>query len=191
MKKVCLILMISLFSIGMVQAQDTSTPDTSSTCNPAELNWCFAGQPWGDGRCDDPDPNVTTYNYQQGFYQAAAFCGIIDSAPSATFFDEDGALSFSCTVRQSDDDKIDVTANWSRRVKNQSRVVFRFDVEVVGVNIVNGISPTVGSFDTSTSATRSYVFEDLPVELKSNAVAYIIDGFDNPITDRFTCTVRN
>jgi len=200
MSRMLLIVLFALLNLGLVQAQEStsevenSTPaqteDASNTCNPAELNWCFAGQPWGDGRCDSPDPAVTAYNYRQGFYQAAAACGVIDSAPSATFFDDDGAFSISCRAVQRGDDEIELSANWSRRIKNQSRLVFRFDVELASGDTNNGESPTVGSFDTSVSTTRTYDLIDQPIDLKS-ATAYLIDGFDNPITDVFNCAVEN
>lgn len=31
-------------------------------------NWCFEGQPWGDGRCNNEDPHVNEYNWRMGWY---------------------------------------------------------------------------------------------------------------------------
>lgn len=31
-------------------------------------NWCFEGQPWGDGRCNNEDPYVNEYNWRMGWY---------------------------------------------------------------------------------------------------------------------------
>jgi hypothetical protein len=62
----------------------TNTPVplvSGGTCNPNSANWCLPGQPWGDGRCDSDDPNITAYNYQLGWYNAAYACEVIDSFP--------------------------------------------------------------------------------------------------------------
>ena len=55
--------------------------DGGGTCNPDTVNWCLPGQPWGDGRCNSDDPNITSYNYQLGWYRSAYECGVIDTYP--------------------------------------------------------------------------------------------------------------
>ena len=39
------------------------------------LNWCNAGEPWGDGRC------TTDWDWNAGWYNAQLECGAIDSIP--------------------------------------------------------------------------------------------------------------
>lgn len=204
MYRILLIVMLALASIGLAYAQETETNTSapagaenfSSACNPAELNWCFAGQPWGDGRCNSSNPGVTAYNYQQGFLKAAEFCGIIGnndtSAPSVSFADDDGAFSFSCSARQVNDDEIRLSADWSRRVKNQANVVFRFDIDSDDFDEVKNFGETVGvgSFETGVVSNRVFGESFAPIELKS-ATAYLIDFRNTPISDPVTCSVSS
>lgn len=44
-------------------------------------NWCNAGERWGDGRCNDPDPNVANWFWTGGWYNAQLECGAIDEIP--------------------------------------------------------------------------------------------------------------
>lgn len=41
------------------------------TTPPQEDNWCFPGEPWGDGRCNNPDPSIHIYNWRTGWCAAA------------------------------------------------------------------------------------------------------------------------
>lgn len=70
MKKALLIctalLLVLVLSAGMGVAQDLSD------------NWCFEGQPWGDGRCNDPDPFVTDYMWLAGWCHAQVENGNLD-----------------------------------------------------------------------------------------------------------------
>jgi LysM repeat protein len=36
-------------------------------------NWCYPGGPWGDGRCDDPDPDVSQHLWECGYYFAQGY----------------------------------------------------------------------------------------------------------------------
>lgn len=197
-----LIVMFALLSFGLVQAQDaTSTPEAedavstpevqTDACSPIPLNWCFAGQPWGDGRCNDPDPDVTAYNYLQGFYRAAEACGVIgdgveDDTSTTTFADSSGEFSFSCTARLRDRE-VALTANWSTPLKNQSRVVFRYDIGINDDDFNNGETVSISTVATSARGSDSYGND---LELKG-AVAYIIDGLNNPISDTVTCSTNS
>lgn len=196
MYRILLIVLLTLSSVALAQAQDTTTEDDSSTstdtvssaCNPVELNWCYAGQPWGDGRCNSSDPDETAYYYLEGFYRAVEACNAPASSSSATFTDEDGAFSIGCSANLRDDKIITLSANWSRRIRTQSRVVFRFDVTLLDrdLDLNNGESVGIGSFDTSASASRTYLTS---IELKT-ATAYLIDGFDQPLTSPFNCSIN-
>jgi|GEM_PF-2960452 len=53
----------------------------ANSCESGNANYCDAGQPWGDGRCNTGDPNTTDYMYKSGWYHAAKECGIIDAIP--------------------------------------------------------------------------------------------------------------
>jgi hypothetical protein len=44
-------------------------------------NWCNEGEPWGDGRCNDPDPDVSNWYWNAGWYNAQLECGAISSIP--------------------------------------------------------------------------------------------------------------
>lgn len=44
-------------------------------------NWCYAGGPWGDGRCNDPDPNIRAWYWHAGWYRSALERGVIDEIP--------------------------------------------------------------------------------------------------------------
>jgi hypothetical protein len=57
----------------------------------AEPNWCFEGQPWGDGRCQHEDPAIQAYFWQAGWCMAQRENGVIQDplwqclgAPSPT-----------------------------------------------------------------------------------------------------------
>jgi len=41
-------------------------------------NWCFEGQPWGDGRCSHEDPYINEYNWRMGWYMYQLMNGNID-----------------------------------------------------------------------------------------------------------------
>jgi putative hemolysin len=36
-------------------------------------NWCYAGGPWGDGRCNAVDPDLNNWYWTCGYYRAAVF----------------------------------------------------------------------------------------------------------------------
>lgn len=55
-------------------ALPTATPNGSQ-------NWCYAGGPWADGRCNDPNPFVRDWYWNAGWYNAALAGGQIDSIP--------------------------------------------------------------------------------------------------------------
>lgn len=55
-------------------ALPTATPNGSQ-------NWCYAGGPWADGRCNDPDPVVRDWYWNAGWYNAALAGGKINSIP--------------------------------------------------------------------------------------------------------------
>lgn len=44
-------------------------------------NWCNAGERWGDGRCNDPDPDVANWYWTGGWYNAQQECGAIEEIP--------------------------------------------------------------------------------------------------------------
>ncbi|GEM_PF-3302942 len=197
MYRFMLIVIFALLNVSLIQAQDVATEmddatpaeteSTSSVCNPEELNWCFAGQPWGDGRCNTSDPNETAYFYIQGYYEAVAFCegGSTDSA-STTVANSSDQVAFSCQARV-DRGEVTLRANWGTPVKNQARAVFRFDIEILEEDINNGVSVDLVSVDVGASGSRQYGDN---VELEG-AVAYIIDAFDTPITNAVTCSISN
>lgn len=58
MRKILLIAVIALllFSISMIYAEGE--------------NWCDPGGPWGDGRCDNPNPDISAYYYEMGWCMA-------------------------------------------------------------------------------------------------------------------------
>jgi hypothetical protein len=56
------------------------TGDTQLT-DCGTLNWCNAGEPWGDGRCSDPDPDVSSWYWNAGWYNAQLACGSIETIP--------------------------------------------------------------------------------------------------------------
>lgn len=207
MKRLLLIVVFALASIGLVYAQDDTsmdmdTDDTttveidspfSSACDPTQLNWCYAGQPWGDGRCDTGDPSETAYYYLEGFYRAAEACGILGdgnvSTPANTPVTTSGGFSVSCTAAVRGDTEVSLTANWSSRIDTQAQIVWRFVVELAdSPDEVNyGETKTLGTFDTSASTFRSFPRD---VDLIS-ATAYIYNGFGNSLTDAITCSVSN
>lgn len=51
-----MILGILMLSLSVVVAQDA--------------NWCNPGGPWGDGRCNNPDPFVASYYWEMGWCMA-------------------------------------------------------------------------------------------------------------------------
>lgn len=61
-KLLTLLTLLALIIVGGVLAQDAddSTDD----------NWCYEGQAWGDGRCNDPDPSINLYNWVAGWCHA-------------------------------------------------------------------------------------------------------------------------
>lgn len=59
----------------VVQSNDPNVTECGS------LNWCNSGEPWGDGRCNDPDPDLSSWYWNAGWYQAQLECGAIESIP--------------------------------------------------------------------------------------------------------------
>lgn len=61
----------SLSSTLSTLTAPTATATSAALVTPLAIgnNWCDPGQPWGDGRCDDPDPSRRAWFYQMGFYQ--------------------------------------------------------------------------------------------------------------------------
>lgn len=54
----------------------------TAVLTPVETNnWCYAGGPWSDGRCNDPDPNIRAWYWNAGWYRSALERGIIDDIP--------------------------------------------------------------------------------------------------------------
>lgn len=52
-------------------------------------NWCNPGQPWGDGRCEKADPNLTAYYWQMGWYHAHKMdASALEPASGATAVDD-------------------------------------------------------------------------------------------------------
>lgn len=43
---------------------------SSSAAGTSADNWCYPGAPWGDGRCNDPNPAVQEHLWQCGWYAA-------------------------------------------------------------------------------------------------------------------------
>lgn len=56
----------------------TPTP-TPRRFRDGEANWCYKGEPWGDGRCDSPDSSVHNYNWFIGWCQAQIELGKVQS----------------------------------------------------------------------------------------------------------------
>ena len=54
------LILLSAVSIASAQEGDMSEGQ----------HWCFEGQPWGDGRCDDPDPWISDWHWTCGWYFA-------------------------------------------------------------------------------------------------------------------------
>ncbi len=48
----------------------------------SELNWCFEGQQWNDGRCNNPDPWISRWHWLCGWYRAFYEGGLIPSLPN-------------------------------------------------------------------------------------------------------------
>lgn len=38
-------------------------------------NWCYAGGPWGDGRCSDSNPDIANWYWTCGYYRAQVVKG--------------------------------------------------------------------------------------------------------------------
>ena len=55
-----------------------ATPGNTSVCT---LNLCYAGNAWGDGRCNDPDPARYAWYWTTGWYLACYEAGLIDVLP--------------------------------------------------------------------------------------------------------------
>ena len=66
-----------------------------------DANWCFPGQPWGDGRCENPDPDVTAYYWQVGWCMANDIdpaemaVGVVEYTAVDDFYGKDMLKSFS------------------------------------------------------------------------------------------------
>ncbi|MCA9911754.1 MAG: hypothetical protein KC496_00330 [Anaerolineae bacterium] len=41
-------------------------------------NWCYEGQPWGEGRCNNENPDINQYNWHMGWYMYQLVNGNID-----------------------------------------------------------------------------------------------------------------
>lgn len=51
---------------------------SSGADEPEIDNWCFEGQPWGDGRCNSEDPYINEYNWRMGWYMFHLTSGDIE-----------------------------------------------------------------------------------------------------------------
>lgn len=57
----------------------SSSDDNLTDCG--TQNWCNSGEPWGDGRCNDSDPDVSSWYWSAGWYNAQLACGAISEIP--------------------------------------------------------------------------------------------------------------
>lgn len=61
-------------------------------CGQGALNWCYPGQPWGDGRCNGPDLSQEQMDWfwTCGTYWAEYEHGLLEVVPGWCGFDTDG-----------------------------------------------------------------------------------------------------
>jgi hypothetical protein len=62
---VALILAIAAFAFSLAAEEEVD-------------NWCYEGQPWGDGRCNHENPYINQYNWRMGWYMYQLTNGNID-----------------------------------------------------------------------------------------------------------------
>ena len=93
--------------------------------NNQDDNWCYPGQPWGDGRCDNPDPSIQAYNWREGWCAAAVARG--------EYLDQ-----YSCNGTERPDPYPDNNRTEQKCILKKDR--FK------GVSATSGAGTTVGSF---------------------------------------------
>jgi len=170
----------------------TSSPDVAelviNTCDPSVLNYCNAGQPWGDGRCMSDNPEETNYYYEAGWYNAALACGVIDRIPAR--YDpnaedvEDGTETFigECDASIKSNSQV-FSAEWNVPVAGQAEAVFEFVFEQNNVTLKT--KKSISALDTSVKAKGDYEF---PYNATfDDAKFYLEDSDGTRITLRFNC----
>lgn len=193
-------------STGTTNSTSTTTTEPSvaetvtDSCNPDVLNYCNAGQPWGDGRCISMDSNITAYYYQAGWYQAAYECGVIDKIPSAFDPSQPQNVDISCTATLKNDSTVSWEASWGSPARNQAELVFQATVKISNSdeyqsyeidsngNDSSTKSVTINDSDTSASGSKSYSSE--VKEIKSARV-WLEDFSGSKISSTADCTIRN
>ncbi len=64
MRKYIFASILLLIYAGLLLPLTAAQDDTLSE----DYNWCFSGEPWGDGRCDSPDPTLAACMWEMGWY---------------------------------------------------------------------------------------------------------------------------
>ncbi|RMG89818.1 MAG: LysM peptidoglycan-binding domain-containing protein [Chloroflexi bacterium] len=57
-------------TVGFGNTGSTLTTSTTSNNEAVTENWCYPGQPWGDGRCNVTDTALRNYMWECGWYNA-------------------------------------------------------------------------------------------------------------------------
>lgn len=156
---------VQVIVITATPTGNTSSPTASQTpvssVNPRsnEANWCYAGQPWGDGRCIVPgNKALQDYWYLAGWCQAQAANGNYPGSPEDCLaftampgstggsfdfssLDVDSDMFFDCEIKYNKSTgTVTSIAKWDEKVKKQNQIIFFTNL------------PDLGSYSTDVMA---------------------------------------
>lgn len=72
---------VNLIEVGQILLIPVVGGGGNSPTNPrdGEANWCYAGEIWGMGQCNNPDPSIQNYNWFVGWCYAQFELGNVPS----------------------------------------------------------------------------------------------------------------
>jgi hypothetical protein len=117
-----LVAFILSLTVSVASAQDGGLPDNDFNYPPGttlnDLHLCFDGQPWGDGRCNDPDYWISQWHWTCGYYFAHSALGLyqVDEIPEMCGAKE--TFVTICLVDTGDEGSISMLSNGIDGYKN-------------------------------------------------------------------------
>lgn len=126
------------------ETSDSSTLMTDPAPTSNQANWCYAGGPWGDGRCNTGDFATTQYMWLAGWCHAQVengnYMGTADDCLAFTnmagmsntgvtydysSLDVNSNMFFDCKIEyDSATGQVTSIAKWDDRVNKQDQIIF-------------------------------------------------------------------
>lgn len=95
--RLLIVVALALTTLLPVLAQDDVDGGTDG-------NWCFEGEPWGDGRCNSDDDDFQNYMWLAGWCAYALEANLIDAETIGECLGEEEEEEVVVTEKEDDDD---------------------------------------------------------------------------------------